>query len=60
MSDELCRLTLTEVADGIRQKRFSSLEVTEACLDRTARHQELNAFITLDPEAARAAARVAD
>ncbi len=60
MSPELAGLSLTEAADGIAQKRFSSLELTEACLERCARQPDLNAFIALDAEAARAAAKAAD
>jgi aspartyl-tRNA(Asn)/glutamyl-tRNA(Gln) amidotransferase subunit A len=60
MSTELAELSLVEVAQGIEQKLFSSLEITEVCLERIAHQADLNAFIALDPEAARAAASAAD
>ncbi len=61
MSSEIVDLTLLEVADGVRRKRFSSLEVTRACLERAERVQPaLNCFIAIEAEAAIAAARKAD
>jgi aspartyl-tRNA(Asn)/glutamyl-tRNA(Gln) amidotransferase subunit A len=54
-------LTLTEVAQAIATKQFSSREVTQACLDRVARWQpKLNAFMSIEAEAALAAADRAD
>ena len=61
MSDALARLSLVEVAAAIADGRASSVEVTEACLARIDRLQPvLNCFISLEPEAAMAAARRAD
>ena len=40
--------------------RFSALAYTEALLARCAERSDLNAFITLDPEAVRTAAQAAD
>jgi aspartyl-tRNA(Asn)/glutamyl-tRNA(Gln) amidotransferase subunit A len=61
MSAEPALLSLTEVAKAIAQKRFSSREVTQSCLDRIARWQpSLNAFMAIEAEAALAAADAAD
>jgi aspartyl-tRNA(Asn)/glutamyl-tRNA(Gln) amidotransferase subunit A len=54
-------LSLTEVAQAIAQKRFSSREVTKSCLDRIAQWQpRLNAFLAIEPDEALAAADAAD
>jgi aspartyl-tRNA(Asn)/glutamyl-tRNA(Gln) amidotransferase subunit A len=54
-------LSLVEVAQAIAQKRVSSREVTQSCLDRIAQWQpRLNAFMTIDAEEALAAAVAAD
>jgi aspartyl-tRNA(Asn)/glutamyl-tRNA(Gln) amidotransferase subunit A len=54
-------LSLTEVAQAIAQKRFSSREVTKSCLDRIAQWQpRLNAFMAIEPDEALAAADAAD
>ncbi len=44
----LNELTITEAAEGLAQKKFSSRELTEACLDRIEeRNPSINAFITV-------------
>ena len=54
-------LSLTEVAQAIAQKRFSSREVTQSCFDRIAQWQpQLNAFMAIEPDEALAAAADAD
>src|SRR4051794_41854483 len=54
-------MSLTEVAQTIAQKRVSSREVTQSCLDRIAQWQpRLNAFMAIETEAALAAADAAD
>lgn len=54
-------LSLTEVAQAIAQKRVSSREVTQSCLDRIAQWQpRLNAFMTIEADEALAAADAAD
>ena len=54
-------LTLTEVAKAIAQKRLSSREVTQSCLDRIKAWQpRLNAFMAIEAEEALAAADAAD
>jgi aspartyl-tRNA(Asn)/glutamyl-tRNA(Gln) amidotransferase subunit A len=61
MSTEPALLSLTEAAQAIAQKRFSSREVTQSCLDRIAQWQpRLNAFMAIEAEAALAAADAAD
>ena len=59
--DEPALMSLTAVAKAIAQKRVSSREVTQSCLDRIARSQpKLNAFIAIEADAALAAADAAD
>ncbi|HKH03410.1 MAG TPA: amidase [Bradyrhizobium sp.] len=61
MSAEPALLSLTEVADAIGQKRLSSREVTQSCLERIAKWQpRLNAFMAIEAQAALAAADAAD
>jgi len=61
MSTEPALLSLTEVAQAIAQKRFSSREVTLACLNRVAQWQpRLNAFMAIETDEALAAADAAD
>lgn len=61
MATPVHHLSLTEVADRIRSRQISSVEVTEACLKQIDRLQpQLNCFISLEAEAALAAAIQAD
>ncbi|MGZ5159712.1 MAG: amidase [Burkholderiales bacterium] len=61
MSSDLVQLTLTEIADAIRRKSVSSVEVTQALLAWIDQVQPtLNCFISLAREDALAAAREAD
>jgi aspartyl-tRNA(Asn)/glutamyl-tRNA(Gln) amidotransferase subunit A len=61
MSTEPALMSLTAVADAIADKRVSSREVTQSCLDRIARWQpHLNAFMAIEAEAALKAADAAD
>jgi aspartyl-tRNA(Asn)/glutamyl-tRNA(Gln) amidotransferase subunit A len=51
--NELCSLTIAEVARGLRRKDYSPIELTNACLARIeAVNQRLNCFITLTAELA--------
>ena len=60
MSD-LYRSSLTQLAAGLRARRFSSVELVGECLKRIERSQgALNAFITVTAPAALEAARAAD
>jgi aspartyl-tRNA(Asn)/glutamyl-tRNA(Gln) amidotransferase subunit A len=61
MSTEPALMTLTAVAQAIAEKRLSSHEVTRSCLHRIAQWQpKLNAFMTIEAEAALKAADEAD
>jgi aspartyl-tRNA(Asn)/glutamyl-tRNA(Gln) amidotransferase subunit A len=52
--------TLTELAIGLRDKQFSSVELTQAFLARIHAHADLNAFITVCDDSALAQAAEAD
>jgi indoleacetamide hydrolase len=56
----LTELGAAEAAAAIRAGDVSAQALVEALLDRCARAAPLNAFISLDPDAVRAAAREAD
>jgi aspartyl-tRNA(Asn)/glutamyl-tRNA(Gln) amidotransferase subunit A len=61
MSTEPALMSLTAVAHAIADKRVSSREATQSCLDRIARWQpHLNAFMAIEADAALAAADAAD
>jgi amidase len=59
-SDELCYLELVEVGGRIRTRQLSSVEVTQAVLDRIVRLDRLKAYATLTPDLALVQAREAD
>ena len=60
-SDDLTALTVEELATLLAQRRVSSVELTDACLARIARHNDaLHAFIDVYADAARDAAQAAD
>src|SRR3979411_1448464 len=61
MSTEPALMSLTSIAQAIAEKRLSSREATQPCLDRIAQWQpRLNAFMAIEAEAALAAAAAAD
>src|SRR5258705_1194607 len=61
MNTEPALMSLTSVAKAIAEKRVSSREATQSCLDRIAQWQpSLNAFMAVETEAALAAADAAD
>ena len=61
MSTEPALMTLTSVAQAIAQKKFSSREATQSCLDRITQWQpSLNAFMAIEADTALAAADAAD
>src|SRR4030095_14160092 len=57
---DLTQLGVAEAAQLIRDRKVSSVELTQAYLARAEANRDLNAFITLDGEGALAAARKAD
>ena len=57
----LNELTIKESIEGLKKKKFSAMELTEACLSQIKkRNKELNAFITVSEEEAMVDARTAD
>ena len=52
--------TLLELAQGLRSGEFSSVELTQAFLNRIMQHQHLNAYITVTEEIALENAKAAD
>jgi aspartyl-tRNA(Asn)/glutamyl-tRNA(Gln) amidotransferase subunit A len=61
MSSEPALMSLAEVAGAIADKRMSSREVTQSCIDRIARWQpHLNAFMAIEADEALHAADFAD
>src|ERR1700722_10547110 len=61
MSNEPALMSLTAVASAISDKRVSSREVTQSCLDRSPKGQpHLNAFMAIEADEALKAADAAD
>jgi len=57
----LNQLTLKEAKRGLRNKEFSSVELTNACLEQIKKHnQDLNVFITVIEKQALESAKKAD
>ena len=57
----LYRKSLSELAAGLRNKQFSSVEVTQHFLDRIAKHDKtLNSFVSVTADQALAQAKLAD
>ena len=57
----LNELTIVEAAEGLRNKKFTSVDLTKACLNQIAkRNPEINAFITVSGESALREAAEAD
>jgi len=52
--------TITELAKGLRDKEYSSVELTQAYLDRIKKHQDLNCFISVAEDFALKQAKLAD
>src|ERR1700723_1008382 len=57
---DLTALTLSEARDGLANKSFTSLELTDAHLSAIKAARVLNAFVMKTPDQARAMAREAD
>lgn len=59
--NKLNELTIKEAKEGLRSKKFSSVELTTACLDQIKKYnKDLNAFITVTEKDALEQARKAD
>ena len=56
----LTDLTLKAAVDGLRERRFSSQELTRAHIDAVAQARALNAFVLETPDQALAMAKAAD
>lgn len=55
------QLTVAQIAQGLREKQFSSVEITQHYLDRiAAKDSDIQAYITVCPERALAQAEAAD
>src|SRR3989344_3735953 len=58
---KLNELTLTEAIDGLKESKFSSLELVQACLDQIAnRDPEIQAYVTINITEALKKAKEAD
>ena len=57
---DLTNLSLTEARDGLRAKRFSSTELTQAHVDAVAQAKALNAYVLETPEKAIEMAKASD
>ena len=52
--------TISELSKDLRNKQYSSVELSQYFLDRIKKHQDLNCFITITEETALAQAKAAD
>lgn len=58
---KLNELTITEARNGLKEKKFSSVELTKACLERIKNLEpKLHAFVTVTEQEALQKAKVAD
>lgn len=57
---KLNELTLSETLDGLKEKKFSSMEVVTAYIEAIEQNKDLNAYVTLCAEKALEQAAVAD
>ncbi len=57
---DLTSLTLAQARDGLRQRKFSAAELTDAHLAAIEKARALNAYVLETPEVARAMAQAAD
>lgn len=58
---ELNELTIKEAQNGLRTKKFSSVEITKACLNRIQeKNDEINAYLTVCEKEALESAKKAD
>jgi len=57
---ELNALCISEARDGLKAGKFSSAELTAACLKAAEKHADLNAYTILTPDVALAQAKKSD
>lgn len=57
---KLTELTLVEARDGLQNKDFSAVDLTQAFLDNMAQNEHLNAYITQTPDIALDQAKQSD
>ena len=57
---DLSRLTISQARDGLRKRKFSSLELTEQCLNSIEAGRQLNAYCHVDQELSLKMAQAAD
>jgi aspartyl-tRNA(Asn)/glutamyl-tRNA(Gln) amidotransferase subunit A len=57
---DITKLTLIATLDDLKNKKFSSAELTEAYIKRAEDHRKYNAYITETFDLARAGAKIAD
>src|SRR3990167_11236750 len=60
LKNDLIGLTLAEAKDGLRQKNFSAVELTQAYLEAMTHFRGLNAYILETPELALETAQASD
>mgnify|MGYP001401771095 CR=1 FL=1 len=60
LKNDLIRLTLAEAKEGLRDKKFSSVELTQAYLESMKYYRNMNAYILETPELALERARESD
>ncbi len=59
-NDELCWMPAADLAAGIAKRKISPVEVVDAVLGRIERRAALNAYVTVEADSARRAARAAE
>jgi aspartyl-tRNA(Asn)/glutamyl-tRNA(Gln) amidotransferase subunit A len=57
---ELTRLTIAQARDGLAQKEFSAVELTDAYIAMMEAHRDLNAYVVETPDKARDMAKASD
>ena len=59
-NDDLCWMSAADLAAGISRKKISPVEVVDAVLARIEKLERLNAYVTVDADSARKAAKAAE
>lgn len=58
--NDLTKLTIAEAREGLKNKEFSSVELTKAYIEKMEANRNLNAFVCETPEIALAQAKISD